>query len=72
MPKMKEKETPDLTNVSEVDLLQAMIDITMRNQQLDSHDMDDLKAINEEFKRRESLQLLPAKVGIRAYRDKQL
>lgn len=52
---------PDLTNVSEVDLLQALVDITLRNKQFDSQDMDDITSINEEFKRRESLKIFPAR-----------
>jgi hypothetical protein len=48
---------PDLTNVSEKDLLMAMVEVTLRNKQFDSRDMTDLEAINEEFKRRDSLKI---------------
>jgi hypothetical protein len=69
MPK-KLANQPDLTNVSEVDLLQAVVTISLRNPILTAQDQAELAAINEEIKRRENLVYLPNVAAIRRYRDK--
>jgi hypothetical protein len=61
---------PDLTNVSEVDLLQAVVTISLRNPTLTAQDQAELQAINQEIKRRENLVYLPNVAAIRRYRDK--
>lgn len=56
MPKMK---PPDLTNVKEADLLQAVVDITLREGPLSEHDREELELITQEFQRRDALALAP-------------
>jgi hypothetical protein len=57
------KAIPDLTNFTEGELLQATVDIGAKSgEKVTPEQQAMLKAIQQEFKRRENLLLFPAKV----------
>lgn len=57
MPTMK-YAVPNLTQKSEIDLLESVVEISLRTGPLTSEDRRELDAINQEFIRRDSLTYL--------------
>lgn len=60
MPRQQPQPSIDLTNISDIDLLKATVEILLHNGPVSPQDQAELDAINQEFTRRDSLVYLPS------------